>query len=78
MQNSEIYVSIITSSFLVYIFADDTVAGYFKHKQFFHIIGVFHAVYNVKSSDKYENVLKEMCCNHAYLIPGQEDQYVVN
>ena len=32
----------------------------------------------MQSSDNYENVLKEMCWNYAYLIVGLEDQYVVN
>ena len=29
-------------------------------------------------SDKYENVLNEMCCNDAYLVIGMEDQYMGN
>ena len=32
----------------------------------------------MKLSDKYEDLLKEMCWNKAYLILGLEDQYVGN
>ena len=41
-------------------------------------MGVLHALYNVQLSDKYENKLKDMRWNNAYLILGLEDQYVGN
>ena len=41
-------------------------------------MGVFHVLYNIQLSDKYEHLLKEMCWNDAYLIIGKEDQYVGN
>ena len=44
----------------------------------FHQFGVFHTLYIVKLSDKYENVLKKICWNYAYLILGLEYQYVGN
>ena len=44
----------------------------------FHPVDVFHALYNVQLSDKYENILKDMFCNYDYLIVGLEDQCVGN
>ena len=41
-------------------------------------MGVFHALYTMKLSDRYEKVLKEMYWNDAYLILGLEDKYVGN
>ena len=41
-------------------------------------MGIFHTLYTVKLSDKYENALKDMCWNDAYLILDLEYQYVVN
>ena len=41
-------------------------------------MGVFHALYTFQLSDKYDNILKEMSWNDAYLIFGLEDQYMVN
>ena len=41
-------------------------------------MGVFRALYTVQLSDKYENALKEMCWNDAYLVLGLEYQYVGN
>ena len=35
-------------------------------------------MYTAKSSDKYENTLKEMRWNDAYMILGLEDQYMGN
>ena len=37
---------------------------------FFRLVGVLHALYTVKLSDKYENVLKDVHWNNAYLILG--------
>ena len=73
-------VSIITSSFLVYSSECDTVDGSWKHKQqiYFRLVVVFYALYTVQLSDKYENILKEMNWNYAYLILGLEDQYMGN
>ena len=39
---------------------------------------VFQTMYTVKLSDKYENVLNEICWYDAYLIIGLEDKYVRN
>ena len=65
---------------MLYNFAGDTLARSCKHKRqiLFCLSGFFHALYNVQFSDKYENVLKDMCWNDAYLIIVLEDQYVVN
>ena len=41
-------------------------------------MGVIHKIYTLQLSDKYENVLKDMCWNYAYLIIGLEDQYLGN
>ena len=41
-------------------------------------MGIFHALYNVQLSDKYENVLKDMCWNDDYLILSLEVQYMGN
>ena len=41
-------------------------------------MGVFHALYTVKISDRYENALKDMRWNDTYLVFGMEDQYVGN
>ena len=41
-------------------------------------MGVFRSLKNLQLSDKYENLLKEMCWNDAYLVPGLDGQYVVN
>ena len=41
-------------------------------------MGVFHALYTFQLSDKYDNILKEMSWNDAYLIPGMGYQYVGN
>ena len=41
-------------------------------------MGVCHALYTLKLSDKYENVLKEMRWKYLYLIIGLEDQYMGN
>ena len=49
-----------------------------RDKFSFHPVIVFHALYTVKLSDKYEKLLKEMCWNDAYLIIGLEDQHVEN
>ena len=47
-------------------------------KIYFPLVGVFHALYTVQLSDKYENLLKEMRWNDAYLILDLEYQYMVN
>ena len=44
----------------------------------FHLVGVFHTLYTFQSSDNYENILKEMRWNNAYIILGLEDLYVGN
>ena len=44
----------------------------------FHLVGIFHALYNLQLSDKYEKLLKEVRWNDAYLILGLEHQYVGN
>ena len=41
-----------------------------NNKFSFHTVYVFHALYIVQLSDKYENLSKEMCWNDAYLILG--------
>ena len=41
----------------------------------FRIFVVFHALYTVQIRDKYENVLKEMSWNDAYLVLGLEDHF---
>ena len=64
---------------MVYSFAGVKVTGYWKHNCFpFNIVGIFHTLYTVQLSDKYENVLKEMRWNYSYLTLVTEDQYVVN
>ena len=45
---------------------------------YFRLVGVFHALYTVKLSDKYKNILKEMRWNDAYLILGLKDKYMGN
>ena len=64
----------------MYSFAGGTLAESCKHKQnkYFRLVVFFHALYNVQLSDKYENLLKGGCWNYAYIILGQEDQYVGN
>ena len=47
-------------------------------KHYLHLVGVFYELYNVPFSDKYESILKDMCCNDYYMIIGMEDQYVGN
>ena len=47
-------------------------------KFYFRPGGIFHALYHYKLSDKYENVLKGVCWNNAYLVIGLEDKYVGN
>ena len=41
-------------------------------------MSIFYSLYIVQLSDKYENSSKEMCFNAAYMILGQEYQYIVN
>ena len=36
----------------------------------FHLVVVFHVLHTVQLSDKYENLLKEICWNDAYMILG--------
>ena len=45
---------------------------------YFRPVGLLHALYNVKLSDKYENLLKDMCWNDFYLILVMKYQYVGN
>ena len=45
---------------------------------YFLPVELFHALNNVQLSDKYEELLKDMCWNDAYVILGLEDQYVGN
>ena len=47
-------------------------------KNYFHLVGVFHAIYTIQLSGKYEKVLRDICWNDAYLILGPTDQYLVN
>ena len=49
-----------------------------KNKISFRPLDVFNTLYNVQLSDKYENLLKGVWCNDAYLIIDLEDQYMVN
>ena len=60
-------------------FSDDAEAVSCKHKRHFsfRLVGIFYEIYNVQISDKYENVLKDMCWNDAYLILGLKDQYLI-
>ena len=64
----------------MYSFAGVTEAGSCKHKWnfSFHPVGVFHALYKVQLHDKYQNLLKEMCCNDVHLILVLEYIYIVN
>ena len=43
-----------------------------------HLVGIFHEMYNMQLSDKYENILRYMCLNYDCLIIGMEDQYLGN
>ena len=65
---------------MLYSFAGITVPGSCKHtwKFSFNLVGVFHEIYIIQLSGRYENVLKEMRRNNDYLILGLEAQYVGN
>ena len=47
-----------------------------SNKFSFHLVDIFHALYNKQFSDKFENVLKYMCWDNAHLIIGLEYQCV--
>ena len=57
----EMVVSIITSSFLVYIFVDcpEVVSCWHLRKTSCQLIEACHVLYNVQLDDKYENKLKD-------------------
>ena len=77
---SAIDVSIIKRYFLLYNFQVAQNPNFVNtNGNFsFHPVFVFHALYNVKLSNKHENVLKEVCWNDSYLIIGLKYQYMVN
>ena len=68
-------VSIINSSFLVYIFVDcpEAVSCWNLQQLLLSVKGSLQRLYNLQSDDKCENELKDWCWDIDHLFPGQED-----
>ena len=74
VQKLEMVVSIITSSFLVYIIIDfpEAVSCWNLRQISLSVNGSLPCLYNFQSDDKGESELKDWCSDTDHLFPGQE------
>ena len=70
-----IFVSIITSSFLVYVSVDfsETKSCLHLQNKHYNLTEAIHVLYNVQSDDKFESEFMDCCWNIDHHFFGQED-----